>query len=41
MGLLWNDPSLAIQWPLPEQDAVLSDKDREHPGFAGFVTPFE
>ena len=25
--LLWNDPSLAISWPL-DGDPVLSDKDR-------------
>ena len=39
-GLLWNDPALGIRWPLPERDAVLSEKDRGQPGFAGFVTPF-
>ncbi len=27
--LAWNDPALAIQWPLPpESEPVLSDKDR-------------
>ena len=40
-GLLWNDPSLGIRWPIPEREAVLSDTDREQPGFARFVTPFE
>ena len=40
-GLLWNDPALGIRWPIPETDAVLSEKDRRQPGFAGFVTPFE
>ena len=40
-GLLWNDPSLGIGWPVPETEAVLSDKDRGQPSFAGFVTPFE
>ena len=39
-GLLWNDPALGIRWPIPERDAVLSDKDRGQPRFAGFVTPF-
>ena len=40
-GLLWNDPRLGIGWPFPENEAVLSDKDRRLPGFEGFVTPFE
>ena len=39
-GLLWNDPALGIRWPIPEEEAVLSDKDRGQPGFARFVTPF-
>lgn len=26
--LLWNDPELAIAWPVPEVDAILADKDR-------------
>jgi len=30
-GLLWNDPELEIRWPLPESEAVLSEKDRAHP----------
>ena len=40
-GLLWNDPALGIGWPLPESEAVLSDRDRGLPSFAGFETPFE
>lgn len=40
-GLLWNDPALGIEWPIPEDEAAISDKDRGHPGFAEFVTPFE
>ena len=39
-GLRWNDPDLGIAWPLPEEEALLSEKDRRHPAFAGFVTPF-
>ena len=39
-GLLWNDPALGIQWPVPEDEAVVSDKDRGQPRFAEFVTPF-
>ena len=40
-GLAWNDPVLGIRWPIPEEEAALSDKDRGLPGFSGFVTPFE
>ena len=39
-GLLWNDPALGIQWPIPERRAVLSDKDRRYPGLADLLTPF-
>ena len=39
-GLLWNDPALGIRWPLPEREAVLSDKDRGHPLLAEITTPF-
>lgn len=28
-GLLWNDPDIAIPWPLDQP--LLSDKDRRHP----------
>ena len=27
-GLMWNDPTLAIDWPVAPVDAVLSEKDR-------------
>ena len=30
-GIIWNDPTLAIDWGLPLQDVVLSPKDRLHP----------
>ena len=39
-GLLWNDPALRIAWPIPEADAILSDKDRGQPRLAELVTPF-
>jgi len=39
-GLIWNDPTLAIDWPVATSDAVLSDKDRQLPRFADFVSPF-
>ena len=39
-GLLWNDPALGIEWPLPDTKAVLSDKDRVQPSLAELVSPF-
>lgn len=30
-GVAWNDPDLAIEWPVPAEDIILSDKDRAHP----------
>ncbi|GAC1337300.1 MAG: dTDP-4-dehydrorhamnose 3,5-epimerase [Acetobacteraceae bacterium] len=33
-GVLWNDPTLALPWPLSEAEAVLSDKDRVLPRWA-------
>jgi dTDP-4-dehydrorhamnose 3,5-epimerase len=39
-GLIWNDPTLAIDWPVSAAEAVLSDKDRQLPRFADFVSPF-
>jgi dTDP-4-dehydrorhamnose 3,5-epimerase len=39
-GLAWNDPTLAIDWPVSPGDAVLSDKDRKLGSFADFVSPF-
>ncbi|MBV9782367.1 MAG: dTDP-4-dehydrorhamnose 3,5-epimerase [Acidisphaera sp.] len=33
-GVIWNDPELAIPWPIDPGEAVLSDKDRQLPRFA-------
>jgi dTDP-4-dehydrorhamnose 3,5-epimerase len=30
-GLLWNDPALAIEWPVDPSAAVLSEKDKRWP----------
>ena len=39
-GLIWNDPTLAIKWPVAAHDAVLSEKDQKHGRFADFTSPF-
>lgn len=33
-GVLWNDPQLAVPWPIAPQEAILSDKDRVLPPLA-------
>lgn len=39
-GLAWNDPSLGIEWPVAEADAVLSPRDRTWPGIAALGEVF-
>lgn len=33
-GVIWNDPDLALPWPVSGADAVLSDKDLQLPRLA-------
>ena len=40
-GLLWNDPALGINWPIADEEAVLSDKDSKQPRLAELITPFD
>lgn len=39
-GIFWNDPELGIVWPLPAEQAVLSDKDRVQPRLSEIDSPF-
>jgi dTDP-4-dehydrorhamnose 3,5-epimerase len=40
-GLLWNDPDLAIEWPVKEGAAQLSERDRLHPRLSELPIYFE
>jgi len=40
-GIVWNDPTVGIDWPLPGSGAVLSDKDKILPTLAEFDSPFD
>ena len=40
-GLMWNDPAIGIQWPVPEgAELILSEKDQHHPSLEEFDSPF-
>jgi len=30
-GIMYNDPVLNIDWRIPAEDAIVSDKDKQHP----------
>ena len=39
-GISLMDAGLAIDWRVPMDKAILSDKDKKHPLFKDFITPF-
>jgi dTDP-4-dehydrorhamnose 3,5-epimerase len=39
-GVRWNDPAIAIPWPLKEVDIITSDKDKRLPLLKELVSPF-
>lgn len=40
LGMLWDDPTLDIAWPIPPEQAALSDKDRTLPAFGALPAHF-
>lgn len=40
IGVIWNDPTLSIDWGINPTDAITSPKDIELPEFKSFVSPF-
>lgn len=39
-GLLYNDPQLNIDWKIPADKAIISEKDKVQPGFDSFKNNF-
>ena len=39
-GIAWNDPDLNIDWRIPADKVILSDKDTKHPLFKDYQTDF-
>ena len=40
-GLAYDDPALGIDWKVTKSSAILSDKDKLHPGLADLQTLFD
>ncbi|MFQ6880641.1 MAG: dTDP-4-dehydrorhamnose 3,5-epimerase [Oscillospiraceae bacterium] len=40
-GLMWNDPDIAVEWPMPEgmtaEDLILSDKDKKNASYKEYI----
>lgn len=40
-AVAWNDPDLGIDWGVPMEKAILSEKDMKHPRLKDIDSPFE
>ena len=39
-AIAWDDADLGIDWGLPLEDVILSQKDHDNPGLSDLVSPF-
>ena len=39
-GILWNDPTINIDWGLNKEDLIISNKDKNLPLFSNLKSPF-
>ena len=39
-AIAWDDPDIAIQWPVEVEKVILSEKDKHHPYLKDFDSPF-
>lgn len=39
-AIAWNDPDIGIDWKIPSDKIILSDKDRNHPFLKALDSPF-
>ena len=40
-AIIWNDPALGIDWQIPKDDVILSEKDSSHPSLADCSEVFD
>lgn len=40
-AIAWNDPALGIDWRVPAENRILSEKDMHHPLLADLDSPFD
>ncbi|WP_257669849.1 dTDP-4-dehydrorhamnose 3,5-epimerase [Parapedobacter tibetensis] len=40
LGVRWDDPDLGIDWPIREDQLIISEKDRQMPLLKEIVSPF-
>ena len=39
-GILWNDPSLSVDWEFDKSQIIVSEKDKKLPLLSNFISPF-